>query len=92
MSFQIKFMGKIKFEDERLSRALYLSLIPDNLEIPEGISIDMDYFGDTLSFNISSKANLDTTLSTLNDIITSIQNGVNVLSKVIRENDRYKTS
>ncbi|MEM4311359.1 MAG: hypothetical protein QXX95_03120 [Nitrososphaerales archaeon] len=82
MNWSIRFLGKVKFKDEKMAKTIYFSLLPDNVNIPEGITLSMDYFKDTLNFQLSSNISLDTTLFTLNDLITSIQNGLNAISKV----------
>jgi len=70
------------FQDENLLNSVYRSLEPDNISFPDGISFKMNRLGKTLIFNLTSKNEILSLLSTIDDLIESIQITCNTLNSL----------
>ncbi|MFC1752285.1 KEOPS complex subunit Pcc1 [Thermoproteota archaeon] len=63
----------INFQDKKILDSVFRSLEPDNIDFPKDITFKMNSLDTTLYFNIVSKNNILSLISTLNDVIESIQ-------------------
>lgn len=61
--------------EEKLLKAIYESLIPDNVNIPEGMNVGMDLSGGSLRIKLSGdeKVKIDTLISTLNEVLEACE-------------------
>lgn len=57
--------------DKRLLKAIYESLIPDNVDIPEGMDVKMKLSGNSLRIELSGdrRIRIDTLISTLDEVL-----------------------
>ncbi len=72
----------LTFQDEHLLDSVYRSLEPDNIGFPFGIDFKMNRVAKILSFNLVSKNEILSLLSTLNDLIESVQITCNTLNSL----------
>ncbi|HDO21166.1 MAG: KEOPS complex subunit Pcc1 [archaeon GB-1845-036] len=59
--------------DEKLTNVIYKSLLPDNVDLPESLSIHMAIYGSCLNIKVECGRSLASLLNTLDDILSSIQ-------------------
>ena len=71
----------MNFQDKKILNSVYKSLEPDNINFPNGIIFKMSKLT-TLCFNISSNNNILSFISTINDVIESIQITCNTLNSL----------
>lgn len=75
----------LNFKDKKMLDSVFKSLEPDNIGFPNDITFKMNKLNTTLCFNIASNNNILSLISTLNDLIESIQitcSTLNVLKEV----------
>ena len=72
----------MSFQDEHLLDSVYRSLEPDNIGFPDGIDFKMNRLNKILSFRLVSKNEILSLLSTLDDLIDSIQITCNTLNSL----------
>ncbi len=72
----------MNFQDEHLLDSVYRSLEPDNISFPDGISFKMKRLGKNLYFKIASNNEILSLLSTIDDLIESIQITCNMLDSL----------
>ena len=72
----------MSFQDEHLLDSVYRSLEPDNIGFPDDIDFKMNRLNKILSFRLVSKNEILSLLSTLDDLIESIQITCNTLNSL----------
>lgn len=75
----------LNFNDKKILDSVFKSLEPDNIGFPKDITFKMNKLNTTLCFNIASNNNILSLISTLNDLIESVQitcSTLNVLEEV----------
>jgi len=72
----------MNFQDEHLLDSVYRSLEPDNISFPDGISFKMKKLGKILYFKIASNNEISSLLSTIDDLMESIQITCNTLNSL----------
>jgi len=72
----------MNFQDKKILNSVYKSLEPDNINFPNVIIFKMSKLNTTLCFNISSNNNILSFISTINDVIESIQITCNTLNSL----------
>jgi len=68
--------------DQKLIKALYDALYPDNINLPEGLHIRMERVGGTLVIEVESKFRLETLISTVEEILEDIHSALASLDVV----------
>ena len=68
--------------DQKLSKALYEALYPDNINLPEGLHIRMERVGGTLVLEVESELRLETLISTVEEILEDIHSALASLDVV----------
>ncbi len=68
--------------DQKLSKALYDALYPDNINLPEGLHIRMERVGGTLVLEVESEFRLETLISTVEEILEDIHSALASLDVV----------
>ncbi|MGB9660296.1 MAG: KEOPS complex subunit Pcc1 [Nitrososphaerales archaeon] len=72
----------IDFNNDRKAKAIYSSLKPDNINLPKGLSIEMNINKTLLTINFFSVSKLETLISTIDDLLTCCQASVNTLKEI----------
>ena len=72
----------MNFQDELLLDSVYRSLEPDNISFPDGINFKMKRLGNNLYFKIVSNNEIQSLLSTIDDLMESIQITCNMLNSL----------
>ncbi len=69
--------------EKRLLKAMYESIVPDNVNIPEGMHIDMKSSNCLMSIKISGdeRVKIDTLISTLDEVLEAC----NMVEKAVGE-------
>lgn len=70
----------MNFKDKKTLDSVFQSLEPDNIGFPKDITFKMNKLNTTLCFNINTNNNILSFISTLNDLIESIQITCNTLN------------
>lgn len=68
--------------DQKLIKALYEALYPDNINLPEGLHIRMERIGDSLLLEVESEFRLETLISTVEEMLEDIHSAIASLSAV----------
>ncbi len=71
----------INYRDEATAMAIQKSVVPDNLELPDGIHIMMGVIGSTLEIEVLSERSIGSLVSTLDDLLSCIQAGEKALGE-----------
>lgn len=79
---RVKVKISIDFNSEKEAKAIYSSLKPDNINLPKGLSIEMNINKTLLMINFSSVSKLETLISTIDDLLTCCQASVNTLKEI----------
>jgi len=79
---KVKVKISIDFNNDRKAKAIYSSLKPDNINLPKGLSIEMNVDKTLLMINFSSVSKLETLISTIDDLLTCCQASVNTLKEI----------
>jgi len=72
----------VEFKSDAEARAIYGSLKPDNINLPEGLEIEMNIDKKLLIIDFSSIGKLDTLISTIDDLLACCQASINTLKEV----------
>lgn len=72
----------INYRDEATAMAIQKSVVPDNLDLPDGIHILMAVVGNTLEIDVLSEKSIGSLVSTLDDLLSCIQAGEMALGEV----------
>jgi hypothetical protein len=75
---------RVTFCDDRESEGALRSLLPDNEPLPPGLSIEMIRSGKVLVAEISCERGVDSLLSTLDDLLASL----NLTERTLCNRDR----
>ena len=65
------------FEDIKISKALYDSLKPDNVNFPAGFDMSMKSSEREILISLSSTSRIDTLISTVDNVIEACQISLN---------------
>ena len=68
--------------DQKLIKALYEALYPDNIDLPEGLHIRMERVGSTLLLEVESELRLETLISTVEEMLEDIHSALASLNVV----------
>jgi tRNA threonylcarbamoyladenosine modification (KEOPS) complex Pcc1 subunit len=63
----------ITYSSPEAARSIMRAISPDNVEAPEGMSIEAQVDGGTLSVTIKSSRGLGSLVSTLDDLLSCVQ-------------------
>ncbi|MEM3530330.1 MAG: KEOPS complex subunit Pcc1 [Nitrososphaerales archaeon] len=80
MKIKVKLILHCK--DETIPKILYSSLKPDNINLPEGLSIRMSAKKKLLMINFSSVNKIESLISTIDDLLTCCQASLNTLKEI----------
>ena len=64
---------ELKFKDTDTARSIMDAVSPDNVQIPEGIDINMDLNENVLSIKVSCSKGVGSMIATLEDLLSCIQ-------------------
>lgn len=67
---------KLTSGDEKLIKALYDALYPDNINLPEGLHIRMGCAGGSLTVEVESEFRLETLISTVEEMLEDIHSAL----------------
>jgi len=76
---KIKVSISIDFKEKRVAKAVYDSLKPDNIDLPESLEMRMKVEKDRLIIDFSSTISLETLISTIEDLLACCQASTNTL-------------
>ncbi|MEM3436953.1 MAG: KEOPS complex subunit Pcc1 [Nitrososphaerales archaeon] len=79
---KVKVKISIDFNDDKGAKTIYSSLKPDNINLPEGLSIRMSINRKLLTINFSSVNKLESLISTIDDLLTCCQASLNTLKEI----------
>jgi hypothetical protein len=71
----------INYRDKATALAIQKSVVPDNLELPDGIHIFLAVVGNTLEIEVLSDRSIGSLVSTLDDLLSCIQAGERALEE-----------
>jgi len=71
----------IQYDDAQTAKAVLQSIVPDNMTIPEGITLNAQVEGKTLIIKVHCTKNLGSLVSTLDDLLSCVQSA----EKTIKE-------
>ncbi len=71
----------INYKDKATAFAIQKSVVPDNLELPDGIHIFMAVVENTLEIEVLSERSIGSLVSTLDDLLSCIQAGEKALEE-----------
>jgi len=74
---------KLIFSEERVARGIYDSLMPDNIDFPEGLEMNMSLSDRILMIDLASTDRFETLISTLEEIFSHIQLALDVLEESV---------
>ncbi|MER5175018.1 MAG: KEOPS complex subunit Pcc1 [Candidatus Nitrosocosmicus sp.] len=80
---------EIKCQDNRESKAIYDSLLPDNIDFPKNLEMDMKTIESLIllrlkfTSNIEKENNIETMLNTVDELMEHIK----IIKNVIKKND-----
>ncbi|MCL4517681.1 MAG: hypothetical protein M1587_00620 [Thaumarchaeota archaeon] len=80
----------IEFSDKKLLNAVNASLLPDNIDFPEGMRFSQRKRGKELEISIGidrSKGTIETLISTLDEVVSHIHSAFSTLQLVENLND-----
>ncbi|NHV96339.1 MAG: hypothetical protein HA494_00895 [Thaumarchaeota archaeon] len=69
-------------DDQRLIKALYVALYPDNVNLPEGLHIRMERVGGSLLLEVESEFRFETLISTVEEMLEDMQSALASLNVV----------
>ena len=64
---------ELKFKDTDTARSIMDAVSPDNVQIPEGIDINIDLYENVLSIKVSCSKGVGSMIATLDDLLSCIQ-------------------
>ena len=76
---QVKVMLRLDLGDRKKVESVMKALIPDNVNFPRGLSMDMDAEDDVLILSFKSSRKLDSLISTIDEVLEHIS----AMSKVL---------
>lgn len=72
----------IQYRDRKTAESVLKAVEPDNLVIPEGISLDSSVTGDTLTVQVECARGVGSLVATLDDLLSCIQAAENALGEI----------
>ncbi|MEM1524860.1 MAG: KEOPS complex subunit Pcc1 [Nitrososphaerales archaeon] len=63
----------IHCENHRVAESIYKSLLPDNVNFPQGLSMSMDIKGEDLIIDIHSSKSMETLISMVDELLENVQ-------------------
>ena len=72
MSPQVKVKLRLDLKDGKKVRSVMKALIPDNVNFPRGLSMDMNAEGNFLILSFKSSRKLDSLISTIDEVLEHI--------------------
>ncbi|MCS7116594.1 MAG: KEOPS complex subunit Pcc1 [Nitrososphaerota archaeon] len=60
-------------ENRRVADSIYKSLLPDNVNFPPGVSMNMEVKGKELMIDIKCEKNIETLISMVDELLENIQ-------------------
>lgn len=79
MSQQLKVTVKIDLKDRKKVESVMKALIPDNINFPRGLSMDMSAEGTVMILSLKSDGKFDSLISTVDEVLEHIS----VMDKVL---------
>jgi hypothetical protein len=79
---KVKVRILINFKSDAEVRAVYGSLKPDNIDLPEGLDLEMRIDKKLLAVDFSSIGKSETLISTIDDLLTCCQASINTLREI----------
>lgn len=71
-------------KDKKFLRSLYYTLLPDNIDFPEGLEVDLfNNQNGKFTIILASEGHFETLLSTLNELLDNVEVSTTTLSEVI---------
>lgn len=63
----------IHCEDHHVAKSIYKSLLPDNVNFPQGLSMNMNIKDENLIIDIHSSKSMETLISMVDELLENIQ-------------------
>ncbi len=79
-----KMILEIHSSDQRLIKALYEALYPDNVDLPKGLDLNMQHTTDRLTIQLRSTSRFETLISTVEEILEDIHSALSSIDAVKR--------
>lgn len=79
MSMQVKVVLRLDLHDRRKVESMMKALIPDNINFPRGLSMEMDSEGSTLILSFKSSGRLESLVSTIDEVLEHVSTMSRVL-------------
>ena len=73
---------ELKFKDADTARSIMDAVSPDNVQVPEGIYINMELDEKVLSLRISCSKGIGSMIATLDDLLSCIQAAEKTLNQL----------
>src|SRR5487761_1504992 len=92
---RLKASLRVKFADRRTATAVNSALLPDNVDLPEGMSIHQKVSGSLLEIEVNisgTSTRVETLISTLDEFVAHIYSVTQTLEKIESLHDRHKDS
>jgi len=80
MSPQVKVALRLDLKDGKKVQSVMKALIPDNVNFPRGLSMDMSAEGNFLILSFKSSRKLDSLISTIDEVLEHIS----AMNRVLR--------
>ena len=80
---KIKVKISIDLKESSVAKAIYSSLKPDNINIPEGLDIEMKVRGKHVIIIFFSTKRLETLISAIDDLLACFQASINTLLELL---------
>ncbi len=72
----------IHYEDPEEARFIQEAISPDNLQAPEGVTVEADVMGSSLRVKVSCYKGVGSLLATVDDLLSCIQAAEKAISEV----------
>ncbi len=79
MSIQAKVVLRLDLDDRKKVESVMKALIPDNVNFPRGLSMDMDAEESILILSFKSSRKLDSLISTIDEVLEYVSTMSRVL-------------
>jgi len=79
MSVQAKVVVRLDLGDRKKVESVMKALIPDNVNFPRGLSMDIDAEGSILILSFKSSRKLDSLISTIDEVLEHVSTMSRVL-------------
>ena len=78
----VKSLVKVKYPKSEIASSIREAVTPDNIETPEGISIQVETKENILCIDISCSRGLSSFIATLDDLLSCVQAAEQALDKI----------